>query len=30
MDAETTYKYYNDMMWPGRFAKCTGIDEVFG
>ena len=28
MDAETTYHYYNDMMWPGRFAKCVSIDEA--
>ena len=30
MNAETTYKYYNDMMWPGRFAQCFALDEVFG
>ena len=30
MDAETTYKYYNDMMWPGRFAECVDLEEVFG
>ncbi len=29
MDAENTYKYYNEMMWPVRFAKCIDIDEVF-
>ena len=29
MDGETTYKYYNDMMWPGRFAKCVSLDEAF-
>ena len=29
MDAETTYKYYNEMMWPERFAKCTDISEAF-
>ena len=28
MDAETTYHYYNDMMWPKRFAKCVSIDEA--
>ena len=28
MDGETTYKYYNDMMWPGRFAKCVSLDEA--
>ncbi len=29
MDSETTYKYYNDMMWPGRFAECIGTNEIF-
>ena len=29
MDAESTYKYYNEMMWPGRFAKCIDTNEVF-
>lgn len=29
MDAETTYKYYNDMMWPERFAKCIDLSEAF-
>ena len=28
MDAETTYRYYNEMMWPGRFAKCVSVDEA--
>ena len=28
MDAETTYKYYNEMMWPERFAKCVSLDEA--
>ena len=28
MDGETTYKYYNDMMWPGRFARCVSLDEA--
>ena len=30
MDAETTYRYYNDMMWPDRFAKYIDIDALFG
>ncbi len=30
MDAESTYKYYNEMMWPDRFAKCIDIKEIFG
>ena len=29
MDAETTYKYYNEMMWPGRFEKCIDANEIF-
>lgn len=27
MDGETTYKYYNDMMWLERFAKCISVDD---
>lgn len=29
MDAETTYKYYNDMMWPKRYSKCVSLEEAF-
>ena len=28
MTAETTYKYYNDMMWPERFAKCIPLEDA--
>ena len=28
MDGETTYKYYNEMMWPKRFAKCISVDDA--
>lgn len=28
MDAETTYKYYNEMMWPERFAHCVSVEEA--
>lgn len=28
MDAETTYKFYNDSMWPGRYAECISIEET--
>ena len=28
MDAETTYKYYNEMMWPERFAQCVSVEEA--
>lgn len=28
MDAKTTYKYYNDMIWPNRFARCISVDEA--
>lgn len=30
MTGEITYKYYNDMMWPERFAKCVSVDEAIG
>ncbi|MDE6531631.1 MAG: isochorismatase family protein [Lachnospiraceae bacterium] len=28
MDKETTYKYYNEMMWPKRFADCISVEEA--
>jgi len=28
MNAETTYRYYNEMMWPERFARCVSIEEA--
>ena len=28
MTAETTYRYYNEHMWPGRFADCVTFDEA--
>ena len=28
MDAETTYRYYNEMMWPKRFAECVPIEDA--
>lgn len=28
MDKETCYKYYNEYMWPNRFAKCVSIQEA--
>lgn len=28
MDAETTYRYYNEMMWPKRFAECVSMEEA--
>ncbi len=28
MDAETTYRYYNEMMWPERFAQCVSVDDA--
>ncbi len=30
MNAETTYKYYNEMMWPGRFAECVTMEKAIG
>lgn len=28
MDKETTYRYYNEMMWPERFAQCISVEET--
>ena len=28
MSGETTYRYYNDMMWPERFAECITMDKA--
>ena len=28
MTGETTYRYYNENMWPGRFADCVTFDEA--
>ncbi len=28
MDAKTSYHYYNDFMWPERFANCISMDEA--
>ena len=28
MDRETTYKYYNEMMWPKRFAECVTVADA--
>ena len=30
IDAETTYKYYNEMMWPKRFAECVSLEDAIG
>ena len=27
MSKEATYKYYNEMMWPKRFANCVTLHE---
>ena len=29
MDAETTYRYYNEDIWPGCFAQCISREELF-
>lgn len=26
MDAETSYRYFNEFLWPGRFAECACIN----
>lgn len=28
MDKETTYKYYNEFIWPNKFAKCITVEET--
>ena len=28
MDKKTTYRYYNEMMWPERFARCVSMEEA--
>jgi len=28
MTGEVTYRYYNEMMWPKRFAICVSVDEA--
>ncbi|WP_191013725.1 isochorismatase family protein [Treponema zioleckii] len=28
MSAETAYRYYNEFLWNGRFAKCISMDEA--
>lgn len=28
MDKETCYHYYNEFLWPTRFAKCVSMEEA--
>lgn len=28
MDKETTYRYYNEFIWPDNFAKCISVEET--
>ena len=28
MSAETSYKYYNEFMWKGRYAECISVEET--
>lgn len=28
MNAKATYEYYNEMIWPDRFAKCISVDDA--
>lgn len=30
MNAETTYRYYNEMVWPKRFAECVPMEDAIG
>ena len=27
-DGETAYKYFNEFMWPGRYAQAVTMDEA--
>ena len=27
-DGETAYKYYNEFMWPGRYAQTVSVEEM--
>lgn len=27
-DKETAYKFYNEFMWPKRYANCVSVDEA--
>ena len=28
MDKETTYRYYNEFIWPNKFAECITVEET--
>lgn len=28
MSGEKSYKYYNEFIWPDRYARCISLDEV--
>jgi len=28
MEAETAYKFYNENMWPKRYAKCLSVEDT--
>lgn len=28
MDKETTFRYFNEMMWPKRYASCVSMEEA--
>lgn len=27
-NAETAYRFYNELMWPKRYAKCVSVEEA--
>ncbi|MBP3267678.1 MAG: cysteine hydrolase [Ruminococcus sp.] len=27
-DKETAYKYFNEFMWPGRYAECISVEKA--
>lgn len=28
MTGEQSYKYYNELMWKGRYAECVSVEEA--
>lgn len=30
MDSEMTYRYYNEFIWNGRYARCIPFEEAIG
>ena len=30
MNAETVYRYFNELIWPKRYAECVSLEEALG